>query len=168
MSGIQDDLTSTKDLPLRSQRNETERVKERRINKEETKHLNRMDWIFLHLFKKDPYTLSLFLGTISREPFAEIQPDSAVLLIRALRGRPHACTHTHAHRNTELLCSSTCFLQASLPSICGVLEAKVSQPIMITNPPNATVRINLSSVKHSVQLVLLLLFSYLHTFFFSC
>lgn len=93
-SGIQDDLTSPKDLPLRSHRNETERVKERRINKEETKHLNRMDWIFLHLFKKDPYTLSLFLGTISGELLTEIQPDSAVLLIRALRGRPHARTHT--------------------------------------------------------------------------
>jgi len=33
-----------------------------------------MDLIFLHLFKKDPYSLSLFLGTISREPFTEIQP----------------------------------------------------------------------------------------------
>lgn len=99
MSGIQDHLTSPKGLPLRSQRNETERVKEKRINKEETKHLNRMDWIFLHLFKKDPYTLSLFLGTISGELLTEIQPDSAVLLIRALRGRPH--THTHVHTEIQ-------------------------------------------------------------------
>lgn len=94
MSGIHDDL---KDLPLRSYGNETERVKERRINKEETKHLNRMNWIFLHLFKKASYSLSLFLGTISREPLAEIQPDSAALLIRALRRRPHAHTHSQAH-----------------------------------------------------------------------
>lgn len=101
MSGIQDDLTSPKDLPLSSYGNKTERVKERRINKEETKHLNRMDWIFLHLFKKDPYSLSLFLGTISREPLAEIQPDSAEPLIRALRGRPHARIQTGAHIETQ-------------------------------------------------------------------
>jgi len=39
---------------------------------------------------------------------------------------------------------------------------------MIIIPPNPTVRMNLSSVKHSVQLVLSLLFSYLQTIFYSC
>ncbi len=130
-----------------------------------------MNWIFLHLFKEAPYSLSLFLGTSSREPLAEIQPDSAVLLIRALRRRPHTHTHTHTHthrrthRNPELFCCPPCLLQASLPSTGSILESKLSQAIMIKNPPKATVRINLSSVKHSVQLVLSLLFKNLHTLF---